>query len=412
VQFSRAGHPARLVLGSYKPRLDDWRCSALVLDSDSRYFSGDKAYKAVRATAEELRLRGARRFFKKIDSTLRGNIAAEIAAVMDGAGYSAAIVCPAAPRNGRTVVDGLCLVEGRPVGSQACTRDRFTPVGEARVSSHFDGRFPGAVAALPLSIVRSGNESLAREVAEKRARGARIFVADAETLEDLRSIAGLSSMPGLLLAGSSGLAEALSEGKALARRHAGRAVARVRRGEALFIVGSLTPTSAAQCERLTGSGAAATIILDSERALADPERELERILALVRASSPDRAILLRTDSLLPRLSEEEVLERGAAISKFIGRAAYSISASRRFRFVFASGGDTAARVAQALGARRIDFTEELLPGLPCGRFKSPALKRKLRFASKSGGFGTPEALIAVLAQVARARVDDIEERKA
>lgn len=407
VQFRARGKPARLILGSYRLKLMDRFRSAIVVDSDSRYLSGTEAYAAVYRIARDFRRSGAGRIFKKIDSTLRGNIAEEVAAVMEGAQYSSVVVCPAAPRNGRSVVGGICLVDGAPIGSSPAGRDRFTPVAEALVSAHFEERFPGLVRGLGLNSIRSGSGKLARELERGIADGGRVFIADAENLEDLKAIAELADRPGLLLAGSSGLAEALAGLREAARSP----IQRVPAERALFIVGSLTPTSALQCSRLESSGRVGSLVVDSERALADPEGELGRLSALARRLPSGQAVLLKTDGLVPAIPEALLLERGTAVSRFLGRAARDIAGRLGSRFIFASGGDTAARIAEALGVERIDFTDELLPGVPYGGCSSASLRRRLHFASKSGGFGSPEALVNILELVALRAGDMAKEHK-
>jgi uncharacterized protein YgbK (DUF1537 family) len=52
--------------------------------------------------------------FQKIDSTLRGNIAVEIAAAMDAFGCDEAVVCPAFPAQGRVVEGGWLRINGVP----------------------------------------------------------------------------------------------------------------------------------------------------------------------------------------------------------------------------------------------------------------------------------------------------------
>ncbi len=64
---------------------------------------------------------GPERFvFKKIDSVLRGNVAAEIAAVTEAFDFEECVVTPAFPDMGRTVADGYLVVEGaKPVHCQS-----------------------------------------------------------------------------------------------------------------------------------------------------------------------------------------------------------------------------------------------------------------------------------------------------
>jgi uncharacterized protein YgbK (DUF1537 family) len=59
-----------------------------------------------------------------------------------------------------------------------------------------------------------------------------------------------------------------------------------------------------------------------------------------------------------------------------------------------SGGDTASLVCRALGVRRIELEDEIVPGIPWGYLCGGAFDGS-RVATKSGGFGAPHALIQV-----------------
>jgi uncharacterized protein YgbK (DUF1537 family) len=59
-----------------------------------------------------------------------------------------------------------------------------------------------------------------------------------------------------------------------------------------------------------------------------------------------------------------------------------------------SGGDTASLVCRALGVRRIQLEDEIVPGIPWGYLSGGAYDQS-RVATKSGGFGAPHALIQV-----------------
>jgi len=160
VQFRTRKRPARFLLDLSQKSLTGLELSAYVVNSDSRFLSGPEAYERVLGITHAIKEKASGKIFKKIDSTLRGNIAEEVAAVMDGAGFSRALVCPAAPRNGRTVVDGLCLVNQKPINSGTMARDHFTPVEEACISSHFKAKFPGFIRPYYATGTTSGCKSL------------------------------------------------------------------------------------------------------------------------------------------------------------------------------------------------------------------------------------------------------------
>src|SRR3954454_9747157 len=87
----------------------------LSINTESRYLTGEEASSAV-TSAVGRALGQHRKVFKKIDSLLRGNVGAEVAATLaqitQGRGKGLAIVAPAFPATGRTTSGGLVHVDG------------------------------------------------------------------------------------------------------------------------------------------------------------------------------------------------------------------------------------------------------------------------------------------------------------
>jgi D-threonate/D-erythronate kinase len=99
-----------------------------VIDTESRHLPPEHAAARVRSVLTDVPPR-----FKKIDSTLRGPIRAELEAIADAYPRHALIVCPAYPQFGRTVLNGILLVDGIPVAESAFARDPRLPVIDSRV---------------------------------------------------------------------------------------------------------------------------------------------------------------------------------------------------------------------------------------------------------------------------------------
>ena len=75
---------------------------------------------------------------KKVDSTLRGPLAAEIEAALAASGRTRAVVAPAFPATGRTTVGGVQHLDGVPVHATRFAHDPVSPVlrvRSARVAS-------------------------------------------------------------------------------------------------------------------------------------------------------------------------------------------------------------------------------------------------------------------------------------
>ena len=181
-----AGLPATIVVQA--PRLP-LPPGALAFTTDSRHLDPARAAQRVRTMVGALVGVTNAVWYKKIDSTLRGNLGSELDALLDTLGHPYALVCPAFPAHGRGLLDGR--LTGAPV----------QPVHLPTLLAHQSQR---AVAALPLAAVRAGSERLAAHVAEMRAGRARVLVVDALSEDDLHTIvaAAAQALPDALLCGS------------------------------------------------------------------------------------------------------------------------------------------------------------------------------------------------------------------
>ena len=121
VQFAKQGLKTIVLMGRDFPSgtSDD---DVVVMDSQSRSLTPAEAYREVAEMAAQVRDGRFHTVFKKIDSTLRGNIGPEIDAIMDTCGQDLAVVVPAFPKNGRTTVGGHLLVHGAPLETTEAAR--------------------------------------------------------------------------------------------------------------------------------------------------------------------------------------------------------------------------------------------------------------------------------------------------
>ena len=196
-RLREAGHRARVV---WRPLPPPSSVTAVVADMRTRDYGIDP-YGAARTWTAHLRALGAHRLELRIDSTLRGTPDAELSGVLDALsgvpGAPVTVLCvPAYPSAGRTVRAGTLRVPG--VDLPADRRDVA-----ARV---FGARAP-AVTALRLADVRAPR--LAGHFAGLAEGGARCFLADAETDDDLRRLAAMADraepvLPGPLVTVSPG----------------------------------------------------------------------------------------------------------------------------------------------------------------------------------------------------------------
>src|SRR5882757_8242987 len=101
---------------------------ALVIDTENRHLSADAAAEIVYETVQSALRFQPWLIYKKTDSTLRGNIAAEFRALLKAVPERALVYAPAYPAMGRTVKEGHLLVHGIPVHESAFAFDTLNPV--------------------------------------------------------------------------------------------------------------------------------------------------------------------------------------------------------------------------------------------------------------------------------------------
>lgn len=307
---------------------------SLAIDSGTREAPREAAAARLRALAPALR--GADIAFKKIDSLLRGNVAAELAACIAAGGWRHVALAPAFPAQGRITRGGRVLVR-QPDGAFAA----LAPDLAALLAAEGLAPRPGD-ASMPL------------------APGLSIF--DAEDEADLAAIVargGAAAGP-VLWCGSGGLARALA---GAATAEAGTAL----RGPVLGLFGSDQAATARQL------AACADCAICIEVGDAEAAARVARMMAAAGAA-------------MVRVALPEGLDRAEAARRI---AAVMAGLTRRLPppgTLIAAGGETLRAICDALGARGLDALGIVQPGVPRSVLRGGAWDG-VAVVSKSGAFG-------------------------
>ena len=132
-------------------------------------------------------------YYKKIDSTLRGNIAPETLVMLNALEYDAAIIIPAFPQEGRITVGGYHLLKGTPIGRTEIARDPLSPITESHVptllQSQLDESERCIVGTIGLRTVMNGAGPILIKINELIKEGKKLIVADASSITDIEQIA-------------------------------------------------------------------------------------------------------------------------------------------------------------------------------------------------------------------------------
>lgn len=356
-RFAEAGHRTHIhfdTVGAGVP------AGVLAVDTDTRRSSPGEAARrvagAVRAAPP------ARHYVKKIDSMLRGNVLAELAAMRDATGRRLIICAPAFPATGRITRDGVQWADGLPVGD---LMHLLAPLRAARIG---------------LAELR-GNGMAARLATADRA-----VVVDTEDDDDLRRLvqAGLPLADRLLWAGTGGLGAALAAALP-ASGGAARPPAPVA-GPVLVVVGSTTAAAAAQAAAVGDMGAR-TVIFPAGALLAAR-------LPLLRAKGQEVACTLdRGEDVLVTIGADTGIPAGYGRALLGSLARALADAGLHPHALVVTGGETARVLTQALGATGMRPVGQLEPGVVradlIGSLTCPIV-------TKSGAFGDAGSLARAL----------------
>ena len=111
----------------------DFESNLICVDTDSRSCDSTEAAKRAAAAAKFLKKCGAQWIYKKTDSVLRGQVTAEIEAIMKRLKFFLALLLPANPSLGRTIQNGKYFIRGKPIHKTEFARDPHFPRSSANV---------------------------------------------------------------------------------------------------------------------------------------------------------------------------------------------------------------------------------------------------------------------------------------
>lgn len=403
VQLAKKGLSSTVIL-DYRQSGDAAPADVLIVDTDSRAKQGAEAYEAAYGAAHYLKRHGYGHIYKKVDSTLRGNMAEELRAVEQVFRPDLMLIAPAFPKMNRVTVGGHHYVNGSLITDTEFAKDPKTPVTESFIPGLLQAGAGREVGLIDASLLRGPADELAAYVNQAISHGQTWLVCDSESEQDLRTIAAFFSSwdRSIVWAGSAGLIEYLPEALALKPSGSGEE-AEALAGKTLVVSGSLSRTTRQQLTKV-GEMAEACMLevdpVDLVRGDTDADRYVR---ALEKSSDKPYAVLYVDGSEHNRISAKaagdqlglSLTEVSEAISRGLGHITREIlQAFEDIEGLVLTGGDTAKAVCQELGIGEMQLHSEAEPGLPFGKLQGKG--RSYWAITKAGGFGRDESLVDAL----------------
>ncbi len=216
LQFFIKGSNTEIIFDTDENIQNHPNIGTFALTTESRNINAKEAAQKVWEGAKKLKDNlSVEYFYKKIDSTLRGNIAVETLAMLDAIGYDAAVIAPAFIREGRITIGGYQLLKGVPIERTDAARDSYAPIYDSYIpdilKKQVNESFYDSIATIQLNVVAKGAGPITTKLNELVSGGKKLIVIDAVSAIDLEQIvlAITKSQFNILPVGSAGLANAL-----------------------------------------------------------------------------------------------------------------------------------------------------------------------------------------------------------
>ena len=388
LQFHLQGANTQILLSNDVEPLNIKNTQTWAVSTESRNISQEEAFQAVKSAAQMLVDKiNPDYFYKKIDSTLRGNIAVEVLALLDTLNWDAAVVVPAFPQEGRITVGGYHLLKGVPIERTEMARDPRFPIFESHIPTLFDSQLDDEckelIGTIELKTVMNGAGPILMELNNLIASGKKLIIADAVSTVDIEQLALAinKSDYNILPAGTAAFARSLAElwFVDLDNSHIVKTFPELPK---LIISGSANQISTNQIKTLENSDDIDALVISLN---------LENIMNGVTDAHTSQLIQnfdgFSEDSLNAELTREKL---AILITDYLAELTHRVIEKREVILV-TLGGETSYKCCNAIGANQLQLIDEVVPAIAlCMDHNAQWI------VTKSGNLGNANTLIDIL----------------
>lgn len=406
LQFHLKGANTQILLSDEIEPLNVKSAQTWAISTESRNVNPEAAYEKVLKAAKMLQEKlNPDYFYKKIDSTIRGNIAVEVLGILSALNYDASIVLPAFPTEVRTTVGGYHLLRGIPIERTEIARDPHSPIFESHLptllKSQISPEYQELIGQIELKTVMKGAGPILQRINELVQEGKKLIIADAVSTVDIEQVALAikKSDYKILPSGTAAFAQALSE-YWFANLESEHIIKTFPRLPKLIISGSATQITANQIEKLEDCDEFDDILsirLDLKTVLEGVKEELvDRVVSNLRV---ENAVIVHTsnlinefdgfseDSLNAELTKTNLAE---VITDFLAELTRRVLAKKE-AILITLGGETSYKCCSAIGAYQLQLIDEVAPAIAL------SLDHNAQWiVTKSGNLGNANTLIDIL----------------
>ncbi|OFL17475.1 hypothetical protein HMPREF2782_05980 [Anaerococcus sp. HMSC068A02] len=348
-----------------------------IIDTETRNLNKNKAYDIVDKTISNLEnLSDYLVIYKKVDSTLRGNIRSEYEAIYKYLNPQFVIFAPAHPNLGRTTKDGIQYVNGKRILDTEFSQDPEKPVTNDNIKNILADKM---------------HHHYIDEIRKDLNIKLGINTFDCEIYDDLLKIAqkSLEIDRRVLFIGSAGLCDALFDELIIKK-------------PAVGIVGSVSSQNKESIEYCKKMGVPVIKITLMDYVNNSYKNKIDQVICLLKenkdviiVTSKDRRDYTETLEYL----RENNLKTDLILSKLLKSISISIINEVDISGVFTSGGTTSIEFLKSIGATGTNLINEIENGVIMNKIKG--VSNDLYLVTKAGAFGNKKTIYNSLNQIRR-----------
>ncbi|MFJ5624300.1 four-carbon acid sugar kinase family protein [Peribacillus loiseleuriae] len=408
VQLARHGLKTTVLFDMDETSVKNYE--AVVFDTDSRSIDRQEAYEKVKQVAEFLQNAGFKNIFKKLDSTMRGNIGAEIDAVYEVLKPDFVMIAPGYPKNNRTILQSTHYLKGVPLGETEIAKDPKTPVTQSYLPELLKEQTKQAIGTITVEDLKHGEPFIQEKLKDYFQKEITYLIIDSTEERHLEQILDYTKKLTYQFTwvGSAGIANYLPDYYAIPKRNSEVAIPK-NTNPTLTVIGSVNQNSRAQMKVLLEKTNVHAIPFESHKAVScNMERATEIRSVYHEAMQKAKEGL---DVLIYSTGEKEDIEKAWSIGalqglshteisneivKAIGLVCSALLETGHFTGVTMTGGDTAKQICTLWDVKGFELLDELEIGVPISKFLG---NDDLYVVTKAGGFGSEDVFIHAITKL-------------
>jgi D-threonate/D-erythronate kinase len=407
VQFAKNGYKTRvLILDEELKKIEfENNHDVLVIDTETREVEENVARSKLIKILQEIKVSEKDIIYKKIDSTLRGNIGAEIEEIMDIFNKPFCIISPSFPSHQRVTIGGNLLVQQKLLGLSEYIDNSKGKKAESFIPSILSKQTKLAIGRIDLSEVSKGQVSIKKNLNELIEKKKKIIVVDSSNERHLKDIvsSGIKFSDKILFSGSAGLANHLV--KNFNKNKELNIDIKDNKQPVLIIGGSKNPVMLDQVKYLINHLKFAELKIDIKQIFYQEKKVLDNYLnKCLEIIMKKQNLIIYNDAVYNKeaLIDEKLMqeyklsyrELGNKIKEFFGKLTAVVVRESKIKNLVLTGGDIAVSVCSELNISELELIGELLPGIPLTRARFG--ENSLNIITKAGGFGKKETLYELI----------------